>query len=196
MNADILNIRFAPGKGVGRAIADDTTITASEDPNPDSNCGPNETDTLAAQADGGRQTDAYNSFGNPQQQDLLNDDLRAGSTPDKEILFEEIGFLVLENYHKLSLRQREFLREEGVFNVPNLPIMGSLLRQYLIHVSPYLPLIGENDFWSPDTSESGEDIRIPSDRVSLFVFNSMMVACSPVSFVPKHVSYRKPNGGN
>jgi hypothetical protein len=193
INADIVDIRYTPDKSVVRSLEDDDIVPLSGDSHEDPRGGAGETDALAIRANPGRPPDACNTFDNFQQQVLVDGHTKTGSRSGRETPFKEIGFLVVEDYHKLSLRQRDFLNSEGVFQVPDQTIMESLLDQYFLHVEPYLPLIGENDFWHPDTRKSGEGSRVPSDSISLFVFNSMMVACSAVSPSPRNSLYRKAN---
>lgn len=193
IHADIVDIRYTPDKSVVRFLEDDNIVPLSGDSNEDPHGGAGKTDALAIRANPGHPPDACNSFDNFQQQVLVDGHTKTGSTSGRETSFKEIRFLVVEDYHKLSLRQRDFLNNEGVFQVPDPTIMESLLDQYFLHVEPYLPLIGENDFWHPNTRKSGEGSRIPSDSISLFVFNSMMVACSAVSPSSGNSSYRKAN---
>lgn len=101
------------------------------------------------------------------------------TSSETEVTYTHYGFLSLKGSHKLDCDQRDFLERKGCFQVPAPAILDMILRQYFTHVQPFLPLIDESSFWQayslkPNQSEN-------SGPVCLFVFNAMMVACSPLS---------------
>ena len=66
----------------------------------------------------------------------------------------------------------EFLNKKGALTLPKDELRDQLLRSYVQHVHPFLPLIDIEDFLAPIEEESG------SSQISLMLFHAVMFAAA------------------
>ncbi|KAH6879564.1 fungal-specific transcription factor domain-containing protein, partial [Thelonectria olida] len=84
-------------------------------------------------------------------------------------------FLSLSNLPLLPTHDICFLEVQGCLHVPCRPLLTEFMRQYFLHLHPILPILNEGDFW--DAYFQNPNSRIPNQKVSLLLFQSMLFAC-------------------
>ena len=94
------------------------------------------------------------------------------------MLFTSSGFLDLDSLMKLPPEDVTFLEMKGCFHVPTRPSLDELVRQYFLHIHPFLPLLNEAEFWDMYNQEIATET---SSTMSLFVFQAMLSASCAVS---------------
>lgn len=88
--------------------------------------------------------------------------------------------------HKLSPACVHFLEAQRCFRVPISPILDAFVREYFLHVHPFLPIINEGDFWDIyrcDGGGAGENTAQDQGSFPLVVLQAMLLASC--SFVPQ-----------
>ncbi|CAG9983664.1 unnamed protein product [Clonostachys byssicola] len=72
-----------------------------------------------------------------------------------------------------------FLEQQGCFLVPKRTLLDELVKQYFLHVHPFLPLIHEGHFWE---SYDGTTDGFADKPISLLLFQAMLFASC--TFIP------------
>lgn len=73
---------------------------------------------------------------------------------------------------------REYLRSQGCFQLPSVPVFYALMRSYFALIHPNLPIINEAEFWSL-WSTDGESFHVGT--FSVLVLQAMAFAATSVS---------------
>lgn len=120
--------------------------------------------------------------------DLVNEDagfaLRqdiTGSEPASGammVLYTSYPFLTINNLAGLSSEDLAFLEIKGALHVPVKSMLDEFVRQYFLHVHPFLPLLDEGEFWS---SYRQDERASSAKRIPLMVFQAMIFASCSVS---------------
>ncbi|KAF3344660.1 hypothetical protein VdG2_06846 [Verticillium dahliae VDG2] len=88
-------------------------------------------------------------------------------------------FLDTDGLAGLSQPDIVFLQTKGCFHIPNKPILDEFMREYFLHVHPFLPLLDEAEFWAAYRVETPDEA---TTKVPLLVFQAMLFTAS--NFVP------------
>ncbi|KAG7119861.1 Cutinase transcription factor 1 beta like protein [Verticillium longisporum] len=88
-------------------------------------------------------------------------------------------FLDTDGLVGLSQPDIVFLQTKGCFHIPNKPILDEFMREYFLHVHPFLPLLDEAEFWAAYRVETPDEA---TTKVPLLVFQAMLFTAS--NFVP------------
>ncbi|KAG7110769.1 Cutinase transcription factor 1 beta like protein [Verticillium longisporum] len=88
-------------------------------------------------------------------------------------------FLETDGLAGLSQPDIVFLQTKGCFHIPNKPILDEFMREYFLHVHPFLPLLDEAEFWAAYRIETPDEA---TTKVPLLVFQAMLFTAS--NFVP------------
>lgn len=78
---------------------------------------------------------------------------------------------------RVAVEDLAFLEAQGCFHLPPTPVLAVWLNQYFLHVHPFIPLLNDTPFqslWRTDMEGA------TSNRVSLFLFHSLLATTSPV----------------
>ncbi|KAM5347469.1 hypothetical protein ACJ41O_010474 [Fusarium nematophilum] len=103
------------------------------------------------------------------------------SSDEVMVAYTTYPFLIASNLAGLCPQDIAFLEAKGAFHVPMKPILDELIRQYFLHVHPFLPLLHEGQFWSAYR----QDERAGPAKVSLLLFQAVIFASC--SFLPEVV---------
>ncbi|OHE99847.1 fungal specific transcription factor domain-containing protein [Colletotrichum orchidophilum] len=97
-----------------------------------------------------------------------------------DVTYSFYPFLALGNLHGIPPQDVNYLELQGCLRVPTRTILDELVQQYFLHVHPLLPMVNEGDFW--DVYCVNPAGYVPSDKISLLVFQAMLFAsCNFVS---------------
>lgn len=107
---------------------------------------------------------------------IVNDSL--GSS---EISFYYYPFLRIANLHQLSQHDAVYLESQGCFKIPTRPFLDEIVRQYFLHIHPFLPLLNEGDFWKLYYYDPHYP---PEETISVFLLQAMIFASC--TFVSEH----------
>lgn len=88
---------------------------------------------------------------------------------------EKHGFLCTQNLKCLPSENINYLLIKGSLNVPDHHTTKDFFANYFKRIHPMLPVLDEAQFWRA----FGGD---PTDKISLFVFQALVFAISPVSW--------------
>ncbi len=83
-------------------------------------------------------------------------------------------FLLSDGLKHLAPEDFAFLGSKGSLSVPDRAYTREFITQYFIRIHPILPVLDEVKFWR--AFEGGS-----SEKISLFVFQSLLFASCPVS---------------
>jgi len=87
------------------------------------------------------------------------------------------SFLETSTPKGLSVDYITYLEAQGCFHLPPTPVLALWLKQYFLHAYPWMPLFTDAPFhslWRTDAEV------VKPDRISLFLFQSILAAASPV----------------
>ncbi|KAH7012833.1 fungal-specific transcription factor [Ilyonectria destructans] len=99
------------------------------------------------------------------------------------VLYTSYPFLTINNSASLSPEDLAFLEIKGALHVPVKSMLDEFVRQYFLHVHPFLPLVDEGEFWS---SYRQDERANSARRIPLMLFQAMIFASC--SFVPEAVT--------
>ncbi|KAJ3543637.1 hypothetical protein NM208_g3468 [Fusarium decemcellulare] len=96
-----------------------------------------------------------------------------GSTASSELSYCCYPFLAISNIYQLPQQSVKFLELQGCLRVPMQPFLDEMVRQYFLHIHPFLPLVNEGDFWETYCCNGGS---APRQHVPLLLFQAMLFA--------------------
>ncbi|CZR68248.1 uncharacterized protein PAC_18147 [Phialocephala subalpina] len=96
---------------------------------------------------------------------------------NSSVTFSCYGFLELRELTRVAPEDVRYLESKGCFHVPSGPRLDQLVRQYFLHVHPYMPVLDEEEFWYMFARR--QDDLSKGRRFSLLVFQAMLFTASP-----------------
>lgn len=99
-------------------------------------------------------------------------------------MYSHFRFLSVSNITRMPPQDVNFIDMQGCFRVPIPRLLDVFVKEYFLHVHPFLPLINEAEFWTAyrDRDSRGGATRRPDFVIPLVVFQAMLFASC--SFVP------------
>lgn len=101
----------------------------------------------------------------------------AASLPG-HVSFASYDFLELRGLTTLDGEDLAFLSAKGCLSIPEESVLDEFIRQYFLHVHPSSPVIDEAEFWRVYRNSAA------GKKISLFVFQAILFAGSPVRLSP------------
>lgn len=120
--------------------------------------------------------------GLPCPQPQINTARHYSALHPNSIYYNYYPFLTLDNLCNCMPQDVDFMEAEGCFHLPTRSILDQIVRQYFLHIHPFLPLLNEGDFWEMYYNKRTEGQE--PHKMSLLVFQSIMFASCNVSFTP------------
>lgn len=119
---------------------------------------------------GGAGMSLWNGAGDPHSVDSLVVEDSGAAVPGQY-------FLALDKLSSLPMDDVHVLVTNGSLDIPPKDLVDVFLRKYLLVIHPSLPILNEVQFWN--TYLHANENLDPSQKVSLFVFQAMLLAsCS------------------
>ncbi|XEU97474.1 hypothetical protein FSHL1_002760 [Fusarium sambucinum] len=91
--------------------------------------------------------------------------------------FRHYGFVKLNNIDSLSAQDLDYLQAQRCFHLPVKLVLDELIRLYLFHVHPMLPILDEQSFWT-SYFEVKEGSDSCNNQIPLLLLWSALVASS------------------
>lgn len=99
--------------------------------------------------------------------------------PANETRYACYTFLAHNDLSRLSPEDINFMEAKGCLHIPVKHLLDEFIRQYFLHIHPFLPILDEGSFW---TMYQGEELQSSSGtRISLLVLQAMLFASCGVS---------------
>ncbi|KAH7141647.1 fungal-specific transcription factor domain-containing protein [Dactylonectria macrodidyma] len=92
---------------------------------------------------------------------------------ETEMPYTSCKFLDSSNLSRLSSQDLSFIEAKGCLSIPVKRLLDEFIRQYFLHVHPFLPILDEGAFWR---AYQQEDSAGSLAAISLLVFQAMLFA--------------------
>lgn len=101
-----------------------------------------------------------------------------GTSPPQSpnVPYTEYAFVESQQLLSLPAENVAFLTSKGCLSLPTFNAIDEFVQEYFRHIHPSVPVLDEAKFW-----RIYRDNRSTGPKISLFVFQSLLLASCPVS---------------